>query len=267
MLVGAEGALVKAVVLALHQADQLLLDGGLDLAVERRGGFVEHEDRRVLQDHAGERHALALSPGELDAAFAGVSLVAGTVLPVPQSDDELVRMRGAGQIDTRRKIHRQRLFNDARLLAGKVTLMEDACGDDQVINAAKVFGSRGECRFSSVRGGDISVATPPYRVHARAMDLQHFAHRRVMRFLQHGAFAHVQEHACGQSHGLLGTGDDEHVRGGGLHAPTARQVVAHRFAQRRQALGHRVVGGRVRGGAAQFAHNIVGVAVRHQASQ
>jgi hypothetical protein len=26
----------------------------LDLAVERGGGLVEHQDRRVLQDHAGD---------------------------------------------------------------------------------------------------------------------------------------------------------------------------------------------------------------------
>ena len=88
-------------------------------------------------------------------------------------------MCGAGQIDTRRKIHRQRLFNNARLLAGEVTLMEDACGDDQVINAAKVFRSCGECRFSSARGGDIGIAAPPYRVHARANSCELRGDRRA----------------------------------------------------------------------------------------
>ena len=38
--------------LALHEAEKLLLDRELDLAVERRGRLVEHEDRRILQDHA-----------------------------------------------------------------------------------------------------------------------------------------------------------------------------------------------------------------------
>src|SRR5687768_16987685 len=49
--------------LAFHQLEQLLLDCELDLAVERGGGLVEHQDRRVLQDHARERNALALAAG------------------------------------------------------------------------------------------------------------------------------------------------------------------------------------------------------------
>jgi hypothetical protein len=47
--------------LAFHQAEQLLLDGQLDLAVERAGGLVEHEDGRVLQHHARDGDALALA--------------------------------------------------------------------------------------------------------------------------------------------------------------------------------------------------------------
>src|SRR5262245_25334283 len=58
--------------LAFHQAQQLLLDRELDLAVERRRRLVEHENRRVLEDHACERNALALSARELHAALADV---------------------------------------------------------------------------------------------------------------------------------------------------------------------------------------------------
>ncbi len=46
---------------SLHQAFERLLDRRLRLGVERRGGFVEHQDRRVLQDHPGDGDALALA--------------------------------------------------------------------------------------------------------------------------------------------------------------------------------------------------------------
>src|SRR5204863_1237174 len=78
---------------AFHQTEQLLLYRKLDLAVERRGRFVEHEDGRVFQDDARQRHALALSAGELDPALAYVGLVALAALPVLQTDDEFVRLR------------------------------------------------------------------------------------------------------------------------------------------------------------------------------
>ena len=88
-------------------------------------------------------------------------------------------MRGASQVDARRKVHRQRLFNSARLLAGEITLMEDACGDDQVINAAKALRGCGECRFSSACGGDVGIAAPPHRVHARANSCELRGDRRA----------------------------------------------------------------------------------------
>ena len=52
------------------ELDQRLLDGALGLGVEGRGGFVEDEDRRVLDEHAGDGEALLLAAGELDAALA-----------------------------------------------------------------------------------------------------------------------------------------------------------------------------------------------------
>ena len=66
-------------------------------------GFVEHQDRRVLQHHARDRDALALPARELDAALAHVRLVAGAALPVLQVEDELVRLRLARRgLDLRR---------------------------------------------------------------------------------------------------------------------------------------------------------------------
>jgi CheY-like chemotaxis protein len=70
--------------LALHQAVQAFLDGGFDLAVERAGGFVQQQDGRVLEHHAGNGHALALAARELDAALAHMGLVAAAALGVGQ---------------------------------------------------------------------------------------------------------------------------------------------------------------------------------------
>ena len=84
---------IAITVLPSISVEELLLDRDLDLAVERRGRLVEHQDRRVLQDHARERDALALAARELHAALADVRVVAGASVPVAQPDDELVRLR------------------------------------------------------------------------------------------------------------------------------------------------------------------------------
>ena len=55
---------------------EALLDRRLDLGVERRGRLVEHQDRRVLEQHARDRDALALAAGQLDAALADMRVVA-----------------------------------------------------------------------------------------------------------------------------------------------------------------------------------------------
>src|SRR6185437_6516787 len=55
---------------AAHQAGERLADDFLGFTVERRGGFVEQEERRVLEEGAGDGDALALAAGELDAAVA-----------------------------------------------------------------------------------------------------------------------------------------------------------------------------------------------------
>src|SRR5258706_3537900 len=68
--------------LAFHQIEQLLLDGELDFAVERRGRLVEHQDRRVLERPPCEPEGLPLPAGELDAALADVRLVARVAPPI-----------------------------------------------------------------------------------------------------------------------------------------------------------------------------------------
>src|SRR4030095_840561 len=79
--------------LALHPAKELLLYRELDLAVERRGRLVEHEDGSVLEHDSSDCDALALPAGELHAALAHMRLVAFPAMPVLQAYDELMRVR------------------------------------------------------------------------------------------------------------------------------------------------------------------------------
>ena len=76
---------------ARHQRPERVLNERLALGVERARGLVEDQDRRVLQDRARDRDALALSAGELDAALADERVVA-----VRQRLDELGRVRELG---------------------------------------------------------------------------------------------------------------------------------------------------------------------------
>ncbi len=75
---------------AFAQAAQAVLDHLLALGVEARRRLVENQHARVGQDRAGDRHALALSARQLDAALADDCLVA---LGEPQ--DELLAVRDA----------------------------------------------------------------------------------------------------------------------------------------------------------------------------
>ena len=64
----------------LRDALQRLLHGRLAFGIERAGRLVEQQDRRVAQDGAGERDALALAARQGHAALAeprGVALRAG----------------------------------------------------------------------------------------------------------------------------------------------------------------------------------------------
>ena len=63
-------------VLPAISVPRLCLDRRLDLAVERRGRLVQHQDRRVLEDDAGDGDALTLAARQLDAALADLGVVA-----------------------------------------------------------------------------------------------------------------------------------------------------------------------------------------------
>src|SRR5262249_14979831 len=54
----------------VHQLAQRIADRLLAIGVERRGRLVEQQDRRVLEEGAGDGDALALPARELDAAVA-----------------------------------------------------------------------------------------------------------------------------------------------------------------------------------------------------
>ena len=73
----------------LGQPLERLLDEPLGLRVERRGRLVEHQDRRVPQHGARDRHALLLAAREAVAALADDGLVA-----VGKRGDQLVDLRG-----------------------------------------------------------------------------------------------------------------------------------------------------------------------------
>ena len=59
--------------------------------VERARRLVEHQDGRILQQHAGDGDALALAAGQLHAALADVRVIAPAALQVLEVADEIVR--------------------------------------------------------------------------------------------------------------------------------------------------------------------------------
>ena len=72
---------------------QAVLDQRLALAVERRGGLVEHQDPRIREDRARDRDALTLAARELDAPLPDHRLVL-----LLEALDELVGMRDPADV-------------------------------------------------------------------------------------------------------------------------------------------------------------------------
>jgi hypothetical protein len=60
----------------LHQPLERVLDQAFAFGVERGGGFVEQQDRRVAEQCAGDGETLALAAREARAAFAEESVEA-----------------------------------------------------------------------------------------------------------------------------------------------------------------------------------------------
>ncbi|MND61060.1 hypothetical protein D3C80_523060 [compost metagenome] len=82
--------------LALHHFIQALLNGHLHFRVQRTGGFVQQQDRRVLQHHPGNGDALALATRQLDAALSHQGVVTAVALAVAELADETIGL-GAGR--------------------------------------------------------------------------------------------------------------------------------------------------------------------------
>ena len=61
---------------ARHQSFQRRQQQGLRFRIQRRGRFVENQDRRILQQCARNRDSLALSAGQCRAPFTQHSVVA-----------------------------------------------------------------------------------------------------------------------------------------------------------------------------------------------
>ncbi|MDT4855897.1 hypothetical protein FQZ97_902700 [compost metagenome] len=74
-----------------HQPVERLLDERFVFGVDRGQRFVQDQDGGVAQQGAGDRHALALAAGQLEAALADAGGVA-----VGQRHDEIVDVGGAG---------------------------------------------------------------------------------------------------------------------------------------------------------------------------
>ena len=78
-----------------HQMFQRLLHCLFALGIECRSGFVENKDRRVLEDSAGNRYALALPTAETRTTVADVRTIS-----IGRGHDEIVCIS-----DTRRCLH------------------------------------------------------------------------------------------------------------------------------------------------------------------
>ncbi len=76
---------MTSVVRSRETSLQRALDFPLGAGVERAGGFVQQQDRRVLEDGAGDGDALLFAAGKLQAALAHHGVIA-----LRQLDDEFV---------------------------------------------------------------------------------------------------------------------------------------------------------------------------------
>ena len=65
------------------------MNGGFDFGVERAGGFVKQQNRRVFKHDAGDGDALALAAGKFHAAFADVCVITAPAFGVGKVGDEV----------------------------------------------------------------------------------------------------------------------------------------------------------------------------------
>ena len=99
---------------AFHHLGERGLHLGLGQRVERARRLVENEDRRILEQRARDREALALAAGEQPAAFAGIGLEAFRI-----AFDDVERLRA--------------LAGRAHLLLGRIGLADAQVLGDRAI--------------------------------------------------------------------------------------------------------------------------------------
>ena len=160
--------------LAGHQPGEALLDRRFHFRVERRGRLVEDEDRRILEEHAGDGDALALAAGKLGAALADMRVEALPAPMVRKAGHERIGMRLTDRIAHRvfagirpavehvladRAVQQRGVLRDeADLLAQRILrdlrdilpVDDDAAGLD-VVEAQQQVGDR---RFAGARAAD-----------------------------------------------------------------------------------------------------------------
>ena len=88
---------------SLAQFRDRLLHVALGFGVERRGRLIEQDDRRVLDQRAGNGDALALAAGELQPVLADRRIVSAR-----QAEDEIVCMRGSARSPNRISLSRMK---------------------------------------------------------------------------------------------------------------------------------------------------------------
>ena len=121
---------------------QRWLDRPLGLGVERRGRLVQDQDRRVLEEHAGDGQALLLPAGEFHAALA---------------DDRVEPVRQLG--DHRRPAGPARRLLDLRLggfepAVGDVLADRAAEEEDILLHDADLAPQRGQRHVADVDAVD-----------------------------------------------------------------------------------------------------------------
>ena len=63
---------------------RLFLDGGFNFGVERTGGFVKQQNRRIFEHNTGDGDALALAAGKFHAAFTDMRIIAASAFGIAQ---------------------------------------------------------------------------------------------------------------------------------------------------------------------------------------
>ena len=74
---------------AVHHFVEAFLNRGFHFGIQRAGGFVEQQNRRVFQHDAGDGNSLALAAREFHTAFADVRVVAAPPFGIGKVGDEV----------------------------------------------------------------------------------------------------------------------------------------------------------------------------------